>query len=182
MRRFIMMLLVAITFVACEKDSPANEVPVEPENPNEMPVERMEWEIPAKLPENIVDIIVNAPCWKYYHIACSGEVINGKAVIENVAWQRLDGNEAKNTFKFHKTMVYDKYWYYDIPNYPKTTQHISSKWSTTQILENNGNRVIFATGDLTKEGANLQIFFLEIGSQEVLNEMIANLPDDSNNE
>ena len=91
-----MMLLVAITFVACEKDSPANEVPVEPENPNEMPVERMEWEIPAKLPENIVDIMVNAPCWKYYHIACSGEVIDGKAVIENVAWQRLDGDEAKN--------------------------------------------------------------------------------------
>lgn len=176
MKRILILLLAAIAVVACEKDNLTVDDPKDNGGASDPPVVRMEWNIPANLPEDIVEIIAGVPCWKPYHIGCGGKVEDGKAVIEDVSNYRNDGDGRNQTYKFHKTMDYDMYWYHPVPNYSEYTQHDNGKWSKMQILEYKEGKIIFAIGDLTTEGSLLSIRFLEAATQERLDEMIANLP------
>ena len=150
MKRFLFMMLAVVAIVGCEKDSPINNDPNRSENPEDNKTKSLVWTLPAQLPDNIVDILIDTPCWKTTGFQYSAETKNGK-VVADVESDMLVGSETNMTFKFSEK----EFDYYYLTTSPNVTHsfHRKHNWTKNQILEYKDDKIVIALyDDPTVEG------------------------------
>ena len=165
---FVAVMILAA--VGCEKDTPEQQ-PEEQSN-------WREWTYPVvKLPENFEETLINKPCW--VGDAHIGRVANGKVIIENIG-DVPDGGVGRSTFKFNES---DCDYYYVRPTFPASFGHHKIEWSKACFLGFDDGVLGFVRNiSQVKEGAIIYVYPLSVGTQQILDEMIANLPNDSETE
>ena len=171
MKKIFYYLVAAMLLVACTKD---DSVPT-PEPP--VSTNWKEWSFDAQLPDNFEETLIKEPCW--VGDAHIGRVENGKVIIVNKGDVPL-GGVGRSTFKFNEV---DCDYYYMRPTFPTSYGCQKIEWSITCFLGFDGGVLGFVRDrSQVKEGAIIDVYPLSVGTHQILDEMIANLPNDSETE
>ena len=173
MKKILFCLIAAMFLAACEKDTP--EQPVvpepEPEQPEVEMFERRVIKLPAELPENVEQLLIDAPCWLKASTYFMAYVANHDITIYSEEGVGDVGGPIKETFKFFPNNELMFYW---TQMYDADTSTQSYSWSKYNIVEYTDSTVLFTHSDLRTVGT-VAVYSLHRGSQEHINEMISNI-------
>lgn len=175
MKKILFCLIAAMFLAACEKDTP--EQPVvpepEPEQPKVEMFERRVIKLPAELPDNVEQLLIDAPCWHRSSIYYIAYVANHDITIYDQSDPGDVGGPVKNTYKFFDNNELVYYWTSMGSAYPDTSTK-NYDWSKYNIVEYTDSTVLFTHSDLRTVGT-VAVYSLHLGSQEHIDEMISNI-------
>ena len=169
MKKIILSALVAMVLAACAKDNEQT-----PEEPQQVSTNWAEWNIPAVLPNDFEEILVNTPCWYAGGSERVGRIENGKVIIKN-RWDLLYGG-GNEIFVFDKN-GWDSYSLPTFPNSTATPYHhrANLELSRDYFLECVPDSILVFTPDKItqfKEGDILRIYLMMPETKEFLEEKV----------
>ena len=171
MRRIFYCFIVAMLLaplVGCEKA----DTEVIPDEPPQVEDQSILWDFPAKLPDNIEEIVTGTPCWVHQGPSYKGVLESGNVIKQAYM---LDGVNPC-TYKFHTDKQLDCYVTSEFDDAKPI--YMKSSWDKKFILKCEGDTLIYASRDLTDKS----VFIIEAftrGTQVYLDNLISKLSDNT---